>query len=55
MGASDPRKNDNTYGCLQIKKAEFFCSKANLVKHSHYLMRVFEKQDDSREVNERNA
>jgi len=40
---NDPRKNDLKYACLKIKKADFFCTKANLIKHSRYLMRVFER------------
>jgi hypothetical protein len=38
-----------------IKKAEFFCTKENLIKHSNYLMRVFEKQEFSPDAKERQA
>jgi len=47
LGNADSRKNDKEYACLIIKRAEFFCTKANLMKHSNYLMRVFEKQEFS--------
>lgn len=55
MGYNDPRKNDTKYACLQVKRAEFFCTKENLIKHSHYLMRVFEKQEFAHDAKERNA
>jgi hypothetical protein len=38
-----------------IKKAEFFCTKENLIKHSNYLMRVFEKQEFSPDAKERQS
>ncbi len=51
----DPRKNDNKYVCLMIKKTEFFCSKENLTKYSNYLSRVFEKQEFAFDEQERNS
>lgn len=53
--AADPRKNDTLHACLSIKRVEFFCTKVNLIKHSHYLMRVFEKQERSGDPKERAA
>lgn len=55
MGPPDPRKNDTKYACLQVRKAEFFCTKENLLIHSHYLMRVFEKQEFSPDMKERTS
>jgi len=55
VGANDPRKNDTTFACLQVRRAEFFCTKENLIKHSNYLMRVFERQEFSNDEKERNA
>ena len=55
IGVNDPRKNDTQYACLHMKRAEFFCTKENLVKHSNYLMRIFEKQEFSGDAKQRNA
>ena len=52
---SDPRKNDTRFACLQVKRAEFFCTKDNLLNHSNYLRRVFEKQEFSPDPKERQA
>jgi hypothetical protein len=38
-----------------IKRAEFFCTKENLIKHSNYLMRVFDKQEFAQDMKERQA
>ena len=51
----DPRKNDPSYACLRVRNQDFFCTKANLIKYSNYLMRVFEKQSFSSVEQERKA
>jgi hypothetical protein len=51
----DPRKNDSKYACLRVRQAEFFCTKDSLIKHSNYMMRVFEKHEYLSDARERNA
>jgi hypothetical protein len=55
LGNADSRKNDKQYACLIIRRAEFFCTKDNLIKHSNYLMRVYDKQEFSPDDKVRNS